>query len=124
MELIKNRMEWDASSHIENIAVLVTDRRHQRFGQLGVLVGHDWKEYGILYVSFPDGREEFHDGMCKGDPPSSVRTFYRCRNEKGEGFDEEDKGPMSLIKTYLNLRVGDLNDFAEQYMRVFGEPFR
>ena len=116
-------MSFEPTAQVENTVVLVTDRSHSRFGQLGRLLEHDWMEYGIYVVGFSDKTERFNDGLCKGDPKSPVRVFYGVRNEKGREFDEERAGPFSLIETYLNLGF-DLKTFAEKYETVFGEPFR
>lgn len=118
---------WQPDTPVDNIAVLVTQPQHPRFSQLGKLEAHDWKEYGVYFIRFADGkREQCPDGLCKGDPPSPVTLFYRHRDERGTGFDSDDqiKGPVGLMDAYLKMSGGTISSFQEQYKRLFEEEFQ
>lgn len=41
--------------------IYVRDPNHPRYGQVGDLSGHDWRESGALFVDFKDGQEAFAD---------------------------------------------------------------
>jgi hypothetical protein len=114
-------MGFNPTTHVDDMVVLVTEPSEERFGELARLTDHDWKEYGVYFVEFADGTQaQFPDGMCKGDPKSPVRTFYRHRNEAGRRFDEKGVGPNSLQKTHQELGVGDLTTFVRKYQALFG----
>ncbi|HIH31818.1 TPA: hypothetical protein HA235_03860 [Candidatus Woesearchaeota archaeon] len=116
-------MTWNPTSHAKNIAVLVVNRDHSRFSQLGQLIAHDWKEYGTLFVKFEDGEDTFQDGLCAGDPVSPVRTYYHIRNEKGKDFDVKGVGPNSLKHDFMQFGFGDEQSFLEKYKKIIGADF-
>ncbi len=70
-------MSFNPTTSVDDIVMLVIDKNNKRFGQLGRLSWHDWNEYGVYRVSFAHEAEDFPDGLCKGDPPSPVKAFYR-----------------------------------------------
>lgn len=41
----------------KNILIYVRNPNNARYGQVGELISHDWKEYGNLHVEFADGVE-------------------------------------------------------------------
>ena len=88
---------------VENIAVLVTDKKHHRFGQLGRLILHDLHG-GIYDVSFAEGREDVPDIMNQDSP---VKVFDRTK--------DADK----LIQAYLALGIGDQEKLKTQYNSLF-----
>ena len=106
---------------IEDMVVLVVDREHEKHGQIGTMLYHDWKEYGKIEVKFPDGNtEEFYDGIMKEDAPSKIQRFYRHADDKGRKFDSEGVGPISFQREYLE-HGGNLEQLAEQYRTLFDE---
>ncbi len=108
-------------TRVEDMVVLVTDREHERHGQIGTMLYHDWKEYGGIGVKFPNGNtEEFYDGIMKGDSPSKIRRFYRHADDKGRKFDSKGVGPVSFQRQYLE-NGGNLEQLTEEYRVLFGE---
>lgn len=60
-------MTFDVS--IDDCVALIVDPDHSHYGQTAQITGHDWKEYGKLFVKCSDGEEfEFDDGMESGSP--------------------------------------------------------
>ncbi len=112
-------MKFDTK--IEDMVVLVVDREHQRHGQIGTMLYHDWMGYGGIGVKFPDrNTEEFYDGIMKGDAPSKIQRFYRHSDDKGRKFDSKGTGPVSFQRKYLE-HGGELEQLAEQYRTLFNE---
>jgi len=108
-------------TRVEDMVVLVVDRDHQRHGQIGAMLYHDWKEYGGIGVKFPNGNtEEFYDGIMRGDAPSKIQRFYRQADDKGREFDSEGGGPNSFQRKYLE-HGENLEKLTEQYRILFGE---
>ncbi|HLC87011.1 MAG TPA: hypothetical protein VJH65_01910 [Candidatus Nanoarchaeia archaeon] len=63
---------------VDDIVVLVVDKNHPRYGEIGKMLHHDWMDYGEITVKFEDGElEVFYDGIMKGDSPPKIRWFYR-----------------------------------------------
>ena len=106
-------MTWNPTSHAKNIAVLVVNRDHSRFSQLGQLIAHDWKEYGTLFVKFEDGEDTFQDGLCAGDPVSPVRTYYHIR-----------KTPLWLLKFEFGVRHETNRELRREIDRRLEYMFR
>jgi hypothetical protein len=115
-------MPFDPYVKVEDIAVLVIDRNHPRFGQLGRLTFHDWQEYGIYSVAFQDGSVDVPDGLCAGDPPSPVKIFYRFGDEVGRTFDAKKAGLEELKRLHQELGIGTLESLAEKYESAFHQP--
>jgi hypothetical protein len=107
---------------VDNIAVLVIDRNHARFGELGRLMAHDWKENGDYIVRFPKGDEITHFPDNSQTP--QVKNFYAFRDDMGRKYDEDGLGPFGLIRNFLDLKCGDLRDFVNRYEAAFEKPFQ
>ena len=107
---------------IGNMIVLVTDKEHPRYQQVGKMLYHDWRESGIVGVQFSDGHEEeFSDGLLVGDSHSKIKRFYRRRDSTGELYDDsENAGPLSLKAEFVK-QGGSLEELAEQYRLLFDE---
>ncbi len=115
-------MTFDPYVNVEDIVVLVINPKNSKFGQLGKLIEHDWREYGVYQVSFPgEPLTQFPDGICKGDPPSPVRIFYRFGDEVGKTFDAKNASISELKKLYQQLKIGNLESLAQKYERLFNE---
>ena len=114
-------MTFDPSTDTRDITVLVVDKDHPRFGDIGRLIAHDWREYGIYHVEFGENdSEKFPDGLLKGEQ-TPVRIFYRHEDAQGKFHDSWDgSGFGGLKKEYLRLGVGDLASLVEKYKSVFG----
>ena len=107
-------------THIDNLVVLVTDKNDERFGQIGKLLMHDWKEYGIYWVEFKDGKtKDYPDGWETGIKP--VRTFYRINYERREHYEKQDCALTAFKNTYLGLKVGDIEKLKQEYKELFKE---
>jgi len=116
-------MGWIPNSHSGNIAVLVVNKNHVRFGQMGVQTYHDWREYGVRFVKFEDGEETFEDGLEKNSPIPPIRTYYHIRNEKGKDFDDKGQGPNSFKYDFIQFGFGTEKDFLDKYKTFFGVDF-
>lgn len=101
---------FNPTTPVSSVAVLVTDKDNPRFGQIGRMTLHDWRESGLMYVIFADNKEEeYHDGWIRGDPKSPVRILDRVND------------PQSLIDEYLKLGVGDMDSLRKKYNQVFSD---
>jgi|SRR3989338_1673640 len=110
--------------HVDNLAVLIVNRTHPRFGQIARLEMCDWRESGNLYVKYSDDASEaISIGGDPGQPPSPAKLFYRLRNETGSEFDNRGVGPVGLLNDYASLGIGDSKTFLEHYQDVFRETF-
>ena len=108
-------------TRVEDMVVLVTDKEHPRYGQIGKMLYHDWVEYGGIGVEFSDGhKEEFHDGVIKGDPPSKIKRFYRHVDSAGTNFDNERVGPAFFQREFTQCG-GDLENLTKRYKSLFNE---
>lgn len=115
-------MKFNPDTPTDDLVVLVVEHDNPRFGQIGKLLYHDWREYGMLGVVFPGGEfEEFYDGIMKGDSPPAVGLYYRHADEKGDMFDKKDLGPRGFKKKFLELEVGDIEVLEEKYKSLFDE---
>lgn len=104
---------------------LVVDKHHSRFGQIGAIMEHDWREYGNYCVRFSDGKtESMPDGMCQGDSKSPVEVFYRKDAETGIKLGWEEWILANLKERFLELDIGQLEDLADKYQKVFGETLQ
>ena len=105
--------------NIRDLVVLVVDKEHPRYCQIGKMLYHNWSDCGEIGVKFPDGKsEEFYDGMIKGDPPSKIKRYYRLLDCKGMKFDSKGGGPASFQKEFLK-HSGNLESLAKQYKTLF-----
>jgi hypothetical protein len=109
------------NTNSKDLVLLVTNKKNSLFGQIAKIDLHDYRDSGNYFVTFSDGRtERFYDGNEKGNPKPEVKVFYRHNNEQGKIFDtEENFGPKSLKKTFLDLNVGNLNVLSERYKKLF-----
>ena len=113
------------STRIEDIVALCVDEKQPEFGHIGKVVYHDWTEFGIIGVMFADGNIfDFEDGVCAGDNLSSVARYYRHSDDPGRAFDRiKNEGPISFLRKYLELNVGDLRQLSKEYEILFGQSF-
>lgn len=113
-------MVFNPTTPVKDAVVLVIDRSHPRFGDIGRLVAYDWKEAGLYYVEFADGAKgQFPDSAEEGQP-TPVRVFYRHDDDKGKFLDSLcGTGFGGLKEEYLKLGVGDLKSLVEKYEEVF-----
>jgi hypothetical protein len=99
---------------IKDYVVLVTEKNHPRFGQLGKL--EKTTEEGGYCVKFLNGKvESFSDKMHLF---SSSNLFYRHYDKIGRKLDKKGSGPVSLFKKYLKLKKSPLA-FAIAYYKLF-----
>jgi len=104
---------------VDDMVVLVVDQEHQRHGQIGRMLYHDWRESGDIGVSFSDGSmEQFYDGIMNCDSHPKIKRFYRHRNILGTGYDEKNVGPASFQKEFAE-HGGSPEKLAEQYRALF-----
>lgn len=119
---IDNPKFRELTTSVEGLVVLFKDPKHKLFGNIGKLILHDWKEYGQYYIVVLDKKEiTVPDGICKGDPPSPVKLFYRYNDWENNIWDEKKQGLNSFKEEYLSLRVGDLEKLRKEYKAIFGE---
>ena len=111
------------TAHVNNTAWLVTDRNHPQFGHLARILKHDWRESGAIYVQFADTKIEEFRTPLKREAPAKGKIFYVVRNEAGDIYDNTMDGPRELVKTFLELCVGDFAEFARRYKKTFGQDF-
>ncbi len=111
-------MKSNTSTHVNNIVVLVTDKFHQRRGEIGKMLYHSRLEDGAIRVKYSDGAEEtFYDE----DKPERIHCFYRKRDKTTKLYDKKNKGPKSFIRAISRIKTKDLEYFSEQYEKLFGE---
>jgi len=113
-------MAFNPTTPVKDAVVLVIDRSHPRFGDIGKLVAYDWKEAGLYYVEFADGvKEQFSDSFEEGQQ-TSARVFYRHDDDNGKFLDSLcGSGFGGLKEEYLKLCVGDLGSLVKKYEEVF-----
>lgn len=88
---------------VQDIAVLVTDMNHPRFGQLGALVLHDWQG-GMYDISFIEGCDAVPDLLCFDCP---VKLFDRTKDSQ------------KLVEAYTALGIGKVESLKKQYGALF-----
>lgn len=119
------KMTFNPDIHVDDCVVLVFQKGNERFGEIGRLEYHDWREYGMYGFVFADGnRKEFYGGIMKDDKPSAVRVFYRHRDDKGISLDKKGKGPESFKREFLGLDLEDIEDLeflAREREALFNE---
>lgn len=107
------------TTDIRDIAVLIIDKSHPKYGKLASLSLHDWRESGDYHLSFEDGTDVLHDGQSG----TVFQQFYRRDDGKGAALDlTHGNGPVCLQFSYLTLKIGMLDDLARSYERLFYEP--
>ncbi len=106
-----------------DLAILVTDPEHQRFGHLARVNSDLTKNLGALGITFTDGTHTvFPDALFAQH--CSIQLFYRKPDAVGRALDESDSGPVSLLRNYLGLNPEGAATFRDQYQALFGEAFK
>jgi len=107
--------------HVQDLVALCVDSSHEKFGELGKITFHDWKDSGRIGVVFKDGKElVFPDGLVKGENVS-IERYYKYSNGIGEFWDENSKsGPKSLKKRFLYINKS-WKKLKDDYRAIFGE---
>jgi hypothetical protein len=108
------------ASSAQHYVILITDKDHPRYGQIGSLVMHDWREAGVYDTCFADGgREDVPDEMCSQKTPA--KKFYRRHDDDGVVLDASYQcGPRTFQQEAL-ATGRTLDDLAKDYFKLFRE---
>ena len=106
---------------VNDLVALCVNSSHEKFGELGKITFHDWKDSGRIGVVFKDGKElVFSDGLLKGENVY-IERYYRSNNGIGKFWDEKSKsGPKELKKRFLYINK-NWKKLQDDYGAIFGE---
>jgi len=118
-------MGFTASTNVRDLVVLVDDKNHERYGQIGILECHYWRESGTYGIRFSkEGSIETFTDSDKDNPPCSVSIYYRHRNSIGVEFDRENTGPAHFVKRWMECNSDrPLQSLVSNYRDLFEEEF-
>lgn len=115
------RLESGISANDEDIAVLVIDWEHERYGHIGKLKYHDDQGHNYL-VLFVDGQEcVFCDLQSDSfGVRQQAEVYYWKQDKVGDQWDERGRGPDGLIRKCADLGL-NFPELESQYNRLFRE---
>jgi hypothetical protein len=103
---------------IATCVALVIKPNDERYGHIGAISYHDWRESGDIGIRFADGEEGvYNDG--NGIPPEA-QIFSRKRGFPGYMFDLEGVGPKSLEEEVLRLGQMTTEQLHRDFEKLYG----
>jgi hypothetical protein len=116
---------------LENYIILVIDKTHPKYGEIGKVLYYDWAEFGYIDVIFSDGIEDsFYDGKLMDDPNTKIKIFNRDfeenrdirKNDKRKNIKRrEEPGLEKFFQEYFLNFSGELEILKPQYKLLFKE---
>jgi len=112
------RKRREGSEGLDDLAVLVIDVTHPRFGQMGRLTVENIPS-GCMGVVYSDGKRDSFKSEEMG-----IDIYRAFNDEMGVVMDEKNGiGPECLARDYLDKFNHKVEEFKRDYRSLFGREF-